>query len=410
MQNIKLSFTKGKATIVLDGKLYSFEIGSEEVAKLKDYVINYYNKPIDFYLSRIRAIVNRCTKVKSTKKNYVAKIEKIKLVTELEGLIIKIDDLHYFKNSEYFNVINKEVFLKNTNFKLPEDYLKLILSKQNEDLTPYINFMYDLSNNTEEKIRNKALVWLNQAGFKITENGYIYCVRWVWKVSEISELTKFYNAEYVKRKLQKKSPKNYIVYSDENCNYHSTDNKGKACLGNNLILGNLNDLYLSKPKEELKFTDNYTRKMDIRYHDIVQLDKKDCDFSDNTCSKGLHGYNFNYALDCSFGDTLIGVLVKPSDLVSLPYTDGSKFRCCKYYVQDILNESVLEEMKLSDMVISDVDYESINLDEILKSLKEKTNLYKTNSDKQKAIKDKIKSLKVNKPEEVIIDFNRIITL
>jgi uncharacterized protein involved in tolerance to divalent cations len=68
-------------------------------------------------------------------------------------------------------------------------------------------------------------------------------------------------------------------------------------------------------------------------------------------------------------------------------------------------------LKNDNLVINDIDYESINLNEKLISLKEKTNLYKTNSDKIKAIKDKIKlSSKNSKPEEVVFNFNRIIKL
>jgi hypothetical protein len=89
-----------------------------------------------------------------------------------------------------------------------------------------------------------------------------------------------------------------------------------------------------------------------------------------------------------------------------------KARCCEYFPYSIVNKEDINKMLADDnLVISDVDYESINLNETLKSLKEKTNLYKTNSNKIKAIKDKIKlSFKNSKPEEIVFNFNRIVNL
>jgi hypothetical protein len=308
---IKLNWSKSKATIVFQNEApIHFLIDETEKDKLKDYVLKYNFESKDYLLTRIKAIVSRNTVKKEKVKDYSAKIAKIKLVSELQDLKIHFDELEFFKKSNYFKVINKDVYLKDSNFILPESYLKLILNKQNENLTPYINFIYNLSENPNEHVRNNIWEWIDNKGFKITENGYIFGARWVVneKQNDNKALIDFVNSEYVKRKLQKKAPKNYEVYSDPYNRYYSTTDKDLAFSAVYQSEGNLETLYKDN---EIVFTDQRTGKMIIKLGVPVSIPREECDDSQTQCSFGLHFLSLKDADNVNFGNQLITVLVSP---------------------------------------------------------------------------------------------------
>ena len=172
-----------------------------------------YKATADSYKERIKKMIleqlESQKKVKTTK-DFEKKLEKKKLKEEeFKIKQVEISKKKLFSKIPEFVVKNNEVYLKGLNFVLPEDFLKVILEVENKQ--PYINFMYNLSSNPNKNVRNKIFSWVHSKGFKITENGYIYAVRWVVKKNDISELTQFVHSEYTKKKVQKKSPKNYNV-------------------------------------------------------------------------------------------------------------------------------------------------------------------------------------------------------
>lgn len=64
------------------------------------------------------------------------------------------------------------------------------------------------------------------------------------------------------------------------------------------------------------------------------------DDKNQTCSYGLHVGSISYVKDFS-GDTIIKVLVRPSDIVSVPVDyNGQKMRCSEYFVSEILDEDL----------------------------------------------------------------------
>ena len=84
---------------------------------------------------------------------------------------------YIFKQLKDFTVRNGKVYLKGLNFELPQDFLDVISKEYNnnhlnldEVIKPYINFMYNLSSNPNEYVRNKIFSWVHSKGFKITEN------------------------------------------------------------------------------------------------------------------------------------------------------------------------------------------------------------------------------------------------
>ena len=153
MQEIKLNFSRGKATIVLDKKIVSFEIDDISIVKLKDYVLKYNFKPTTFWLKRIEAIVTTQLFKVVKPKDYTKKIASVKLVTELETLVVDKSELEYFEKNTLFTVHNNAVYLKGLNFALPETFLKTVKGLDQDKLSPYINFMYNLSLNSNKIFR-----------------------------------------------------------------------------------------------------------------------------------------------------------------------------------------------------------------------------------------------------------------
>jgi hypothetical protein len=365
-----------------------------------------YKATADSYKERIKKMIleqlESQKKVKTTK-DFEKKLEKKKLKEEeFKIKQVEISKKKLFSKIPEFVVKNNEVYLKGLNFVLPEDFLKVILEVENKQ--PYINFMYNLSSNPNEYVRNNVFTWVNNNQFKITENGYIYGVRWVVKKNDISELTRFVHSEYTKKKLQKKSPKNYYVYKLEGDGVDTigvqyiVKNKDVALTNEYEIVGNLYDLFNNK--EEIVFTDAHTQTFTIKIGEVVSMNRKDCDESNALCSRGLHFVSTNHAINNKFGDTLISVLVNPAMIVSIPNDSYPKIRCCEYYPYSILDPSVIEDFKNSDLVIDDTDFEMINIGKLFEDLVDKKDLYKKSDNKQrlKEIKEKLQSYKV-KPDE-----------
>lgn len=378
----------------------------------------------DAYKERIKKmILTQIENYKNVKtaKDFNKQLEKKKLKDEQYELNqLRKDKVNSFSKFPQLEVRNNEVYLKGLNFILPDDFLKVIQEVENPQ--PYINFMYNLSSNPNEYVRNNVFTWVNNNQFKITENGYIYGVRWVLKKNDIPELTQFVHSEYIRKKLQKKSPKNYSVYSlEEEGDYSSriyyniVENSKIATekfqSTNHTLIGNLYDLF--NKEEDLEFTDNYSQTFKIKLGEIVSMNRADCDETSAECSRGLHFISTNYAINNRFGDTLISVLVNPSCLVSIPNDNYPKIRCCEYYPYSILDASLIEEFKTSDLVIDDTDFELINVSKIYDSLSDKTNLYSSSNSKERLeeIKSKLQSFKVKpvEPEQLAV-VNRLIKL
>lgn len=439
--------------VQIDGTLYTVVVNEKfDLSKLKTWGMSYYynlnqskewfdendtyqtaDKRAKFkqaaqsYKDRIaKLVLTEWNNQKTEKKNkdYSKKIEQKKLREE-QRLLKEVEKAKFdaFKDFPDLEIKNGSVYLKGLDFVLPDTFLNVI--KEERNVQPYINFMYHVAANPNGNIRNSIFDWIHSKGFKITENGYIYAVRWVVKVDEISELTKFVHAEYVKKKLQKKSPKNYSVWEHgykEDCigtQYNIVENwkiaTEKFQNENYVVVGNLFDLY--NTKQELKFTDNHTKTFDIRLGNVVSMDRKDCNENDAEChSSGLHCLSINYALSHSFGDQLVGILISPTDVCSNPRDNYQKFRTCRYYVKDLIDTSVIEEMKNTDLIIDDSDYEEINLKSLYENLVGKEDLFNTNTNQNRIaeIKEKLKSFKGEIPKDISVEevsvINRLIKL
>ena len=397
-KQIKFNYSRNKATVVIEGNIYNFELSNP--LDLQKYILKYNYCNSEFWLNKIKKIIDKTKVVKV--KDYTKKLEKTKLEKEVKE-VSKVSN--YFKDSNYFDVDKDVVKLKGLDFGLPQKFLNITENTEEEVLLPYINFMYNLSDNPNEGVRNNIFDWIVERGFKITKNGYIFGVRYVVKVSEQSDLDKFVHSEYTRRKTQKKAPRNYVVVQENNV-YFSVKDTGDV----KNEIGNLEKLFVTSLKDEVVFTDNYTKKMRIVLGNPVSIPRSQCDDSQTQCSSGLHWASLKDIDNLNFGDTLITVLVHPKNIVSLPHDSYRKARCCEYFPYSVLQKGDIKILIESDSIINDVDYETINVEQTFKALEGKSNLYKTNEDRIKFIKEKLKEFKTKK-EEVEIDLsNRIIHL
>lgn len=85
---------------------------------------------------------------------------------------------------------------------------------------------------------------------------------------------------------------------------------------------------------------------------FAEIPRSECDESDATCSKGLHGAGKSWLTDNQFGEIPIVIIVNPADIVSVPpESTYGKLRMCKFYFSHfaLLNENnTLSEKQLHD--------------------------------------------------------------
>ena len=64
----------------------------------------------------------------------------------------------------------------------------------------------------------------------------------------------------------------------------------------------------------------------------VAIPRSECDSSpDRTCSRGLHLASSHWLSQNYFGEQGLVALVDPRNVVSVPYEDFGKLRCCEYF-------------------------------------------------------------------------------
>lgn len=220
---------------------------------------------------------------------------------------------------------------------------------------------------------------------------------------EISEedttLSEFISSTWLKIKSNKKSPKNFTIYTIEEesdgeeqdstiiYKYIQTDKIQSDKFDKNAnIIGIVSTLYESLSKDNIieipnqtssniitkivkvqRYTDNYTHTMDIRIGKEVSLPPEKCDWNNlQSCSNGLH---IRGESDHGCGDTSILVLINPMNAVAVPTSDQSKMRVRAYLPVATLKDS--EDMKilkyLDTLEIAD-DYYNTSITEFTKML------------------------------------------
>lgn len=257
--------------------------------------------------------------------------------------------LDHIEQSDYLSLRGNSIYIDSiSQLTVPQDFaeafIKAELEGDEDKLTAYLNFWTLLSLNPDSRVRNNIFWFLNRWGMVISKSGLIVGYRNVDVKYEgckyDSNFIKFITREwaYVRYKL-KKSPANYDILVDYNGDWvrSETHNTGES-----LSVGNLADLYQkivdSNGDSATVFTDHYSHSFEIRIGQVVQMERKTCDATqENDCSRGLHVGGKDWLKQNYFGGTGLRVLVNPADIVAVPtQSDYGKMRTCAYYPINVI--------------------------------------------------------------------------
>jgi hypothetical protein len=251
---------------------------------------------------------------------------------------------------EHFEVQGIKLYMKGINITVPEFLAKEFCYRRDnqEDLTSLINFWKLCALNKDPRCREDLYKFLMNHDMVVTPSGYFLAYRNVaFKTghhnNNVKELNDFISLQWTKTKEQKKSPKNYEILKLNRDDLEAGSLKPhyvrkSTGFWSNLVgykdyelVGNLDDLYQKLSDNEIVYTDNHTRTMDIVIGKPVSIERSDCDANpDRTCSNGLHLGSPSFVTQGSFGQEGLICLCNPMNVVAVPYTGGEKLRCCEY--------------------------------------------------------------------------------
>ena len=245
-----------------------------------------------------------------------------------------------------------------------------------EEFDALLMFTFWLLLNPIESSRNDCLDFVKKNDIQLTSNGLLICYRKVVSTgNEKKELIKFISENYFKKKKQKKSPKNYKVYSSEDFEGYKITKTNKICQiefqdRNYNVLGNLHELYQNlHTLKENTYTDNHTKTKTIKVGSIYKEDEDKIDL-DNTvsCSSGLHIGSKQFMFD-SFGDTGVIALVNPMFVRSVPVADAHKMRVSEMFIATIADKEEFDN--LNELIDFSTEYCSSTLEDLQMELSNK---------------------------------------
>lgn len=273
------------------------------------------------------------------------------------------------RNGSYYRVGNPVSVPK----MLLEKYQAVIADVMHSDTTleALDNFWLKCSLNPDSRAREDLFWFLQKWGFTITPKGYFVAYRNVDIKNEGNrQLHDFVALQYTQVKAQKKAPKNYTV----------------AKVGENLVLytvnainqptnplGNLQEMYNNLAElSETVYTDNYSKKFNIKIGEPVTMDRKDCDPNpNNLCSRALHVGAAGWLKHNYCGTQGIVVLVNPQQVVAVPPKDSyGKMRLCEYVMVGLAEFDEDGNIIPLDTTLYEDDYEQFTIEELNKLLQE----------------------------------------
>lgn len=291
--------------------------------------------------------------IKKLLPNFAAKVEefekKKETVENLKTLKEEVKASNIISTDEKGRNFMTEV---STFISLPTAFVDVIIKAEkegNEELIQtYKNFWTLCCLNPDERARDNMFWFLTKYGFKISKSGLFVAYRNADIISEgkkdlPKDLKDFILASHVKVKTQKKSPKNFTVFSnldlkEGDVKYILKKSDYEFSEDSNVeSIGNLQELYegLNSDVESAPlYTDNHTKTFKIRLGEMVTQDRSLCNpKQDVTCSEGLHVASKEWLEKNGrgFGVQGLMVLVNPVDVVAVPKKDSyGKMRTCAY--------------------------------------------------------------------------------
>jgi len=219
----------------------------------------------------------------------------------------------------------------------------------------------------------------------LTDAGYMVVYKAVVDVNEEGIDTSF--AEYISnrylhvKKTFKESPKNHVVYKNNNGDFATTNvktaEKWKETEKKIEFLGNLTELFDAIFNTEVEtndkavpvYTDMYTKKMRIVLGEPVCQDRKECDANfRRDCSNGLHVGATRYVESFAGGSNAVLVCyVNPANVVAVPDYDHSKMRVCEYFPFAIATYSD-RKIDVIEQAFFESDYCEYEVEELAKQV------------------------------------------
>jgi hypothetical protein len=241
-----------------------------------------------------------------------------------------------------------------------------------EEFDALLMFTFWLLLNPIESSRNDCLDFVKKNDIQLTTNGLLVCYRKVVSSgSKNKELIKFISENYFKKKKQKKSTKNYSIYSRLGdlviCKNNKLPEENNPYWEN---IGNLHELYQNlHTLKENTYTDNHTRTKTIKIGSIYKEDEDKIDL-DNTieCSSGLHIGGKQFLFD-SFGDTGVIALINPMFVRSVPVADAHKMRVSEMFISAIVDKEEFDN--LNELIDFSQEYCSNTLEDLQMELSNK---------------------------------------
>lgn len=352
MKNINAVKIGNVVNLSINGKLHKKSCGSaQEANELYRLVLTAREDPSDENLKAVRCYLN----------------EKIRIAM-MAGLEA---------DSE-----TGEVYLAGFNTPIPSTLVEVIKEyhENNYPLDAIMNFWKLLMINPDERVRTTLFDFITTHDFVLTDKGYMVVYKAVYRKNEVdNNFPEFVSNRFLHvKKTWKESPKNYLVYWNDEGQYAITNIKTAEKWNEKErgveVLGNLADLFNSIFNTDNKvgnestalYTDMHSSTMTIELGVPVKMERKECDSDPaKDCSYGLHcgatAYVENFA---NKGESVILVcLVNPAHVVAVPNYDHSKMRVAEYFPYafatytdgkiDIIEESYFEE-----------DYQEYELEEL----------------------------------------------
>lgn len=255
-------------------------------------------------------------------KKILDKIKEVEIESNEQQAILDFFNTEKNNPDSLFEVEGFKLYLKGINITIPEFLIKeFIKRKDNEEDTKSLsNFWRLLALNSDPRCRENLFTFLTKHELALTPSGYFVAYRNAdVKQEGNKELNDFVTKMWLKVKTWKKSPKNYIVLTNNGDLEISLETQVSTDLFNQVI-GNLQELYENNNTvDETVYTDHHSGTFNIRIGEMVSMPKEECDASqDQQCSRGLHIASSSWLSKNYYGSQGIVCLVNPMHVVSVP--------------------------------------------------------------------------------------------
>lgn len=300
------------------------------------------------------------------------------------------------------NPATKKVYFKDIDLAIPNvivaSFVEILEKKasnkyDNEDLNQsyeaLVMFWLKLAMNPIESSREDILTFIKKNSVHITKYGNMVLYRRIvsrQKAKENKEYFKMISTAYSSVKKNRKSPRNYIVYKENNT-YKFIKNTSTK-IDKDKIVGNLYDLYQALEKHDSNdYTAAHDKKVNIKIGGIYSIPEDKINMDNGLCAAGgLHAaaVDYNYS---GFGDTPVVVLVSPSKAITVPKNETGKLRTTEMFIVCVNNKPHGVHFDENGIFQFDEKYHSFTLEQLEQDIK-------TKSFTNTSIKNEVPQLKI----------------